>query len=106
MPRKFKSTERFLKPDPRFRSKLISKFINTMMYKGKKTTAQKTIYDAFELIKKKMGEKTDPVVVFTQALENVKPRIEVSLDTRGSESAKRNAHGQAHGRGTDGRLQA
>ena len=77
MPRKFKSTERFLKPDPRFRSKLISKFINTMMYKGKKTTAQKTIYDAFELIKKKMGEKTDPVEVFTQALENVKPRIEV-----------------------------
>ena len=77
MPRKFKSTERFLKPDPRYKSMLLSKFINTLMYDGKKSTAQRIVYDAFELIAKKMGENTDPVEVFKQALDNVKPRIEV-----------------------------
>ncbi len=77
MPRKFKSTERFLKPDPRHKSMLLAKFINMLMLGGKKTTAQRTVYDAFDLIQRKMGEGTDPVEVFTQALDNVKPKVEV-----------------------------
>ena len=48
-----------------------------MMLDGKKSTTQKVIYDAFDMIKKRMGEKTDPLEVFKQALDNVKPRIEV-----------------------------
>jgi small subunit ribosomal protein S7 len=77
MPRKFKSTEKFLKPDPRYRSALISKFINNLMFDGKKSTAQKIVYDAFDMIKAKMGDDTDPLEFFKQALDNVKPRIEV-----------------------------
>jgi small subunit ribosomal protein S7 len=77
MPRKFKSTEKFLEPDPRYRSLLISKFINSLMIKGKKSTAQKILYDAFDMIKSRMGEDTDPVEVFGQAIENVKPKVEV-----------------------------
>jgi small subunit ribosomal protein S7 len=77
MPRKFKSTERFIKPDPRYKSLLVSKFMNYIMLEGKKSTAQEMMYDSFEIIRKKLGEKTDPVEVFKQAIENVKPRIEV-----------------------------
>jgi small subunit ribosomal protein S7 len=77
MPRKFKSTERFLKPDPRYKSKLLAKFTNTIMVDGKKSVAQSVVGDAFDIIKRKMGENTDPLEVFKQAIENVKPRIEV-----------------------------
>jgi small subunit ribosomal protein S7 len=77
MPRKFKSTEKYLKPDPRYKSLLVSKFINYMMIKGKKSTSQKMFYDSLDIIQKKLGEKTDPLEVFKQAIENVKPRIEV-----------------------------
>lgn len=65
-----------LKGDPRHNSMLISKFINCLMHDGKKTTAQKVFYDALDLIKEKVpGE--EPVEVFNQAIENVKPHIEV-----------------------------
>jgi len=77
MPRKFKSTEKYLKPDPRYKSPLVSKFINYMMVKGKKSTSQKMFYDALDIIQKKLGEGTDPLEVFKQAIDNVKPRIEV-----------------------------
>lgn len=62
--------------DPRFNSILASKFINCLMYDGKKTVAQRVFYDALELIKKKMPE-ADPLDVFNQAVEHVKPHIEV-----------------------------
>jgi small subunit ribosomal protein S7 len=77
MPRKFKSTEGFLKPDPRHKSMLVSKFVNTLMLCGKKSVAQGVVYDSFEIIRGKMGDKTDPVEVFKQAIENVKPKVEV-----------------------------
>jgi small subunit ribosomal protein S7 len=77
MPRKFKSTEKYLKPDPKYKSLLVSKFINYMMIKGKKSTSQKMFYDALDIIEKKLGENTDPLEVFKQAIDNVKPRIEV-----------------------------
>ena len=65
-----------LAPDPRYGSLLASKFINSMMWDGKKTVAQNVFYDALEIIKQKMPD-ADPAQVFTQAVENVKPNIEV-----------------------------
>jgi small subunit ribosomal protein S7 len=65
-----------LKPDPRFNSKLASKFINCLMWGGKKATAQRIFYHALDQIKKRMPE-ADPIEVFTQAVEHVKPTVEV-----------------------------
>lgn len=65
-----------LSPDPRHDSMLASKFINCLMHDGKKATAQKVFYDALLIIEKKIGD-TEPIEVFTQAVENVKPAIEV-----------------------------
>ena len=76
MPRKFKSTAHFLEGDPRYDNKLISKFINAVMSDGKKSTAQGAVYDAFEIITARLKDK-DPVEVFTQALNNVRPLIQV-----------------------------
>ncbi len=76
MPRNFKSTEKLLKPDPRYGNKLIGKFINSVMLAGKKSTAQKIVYGAFDIIQSRMGDK-DPADVFTQAVNNVRPLIQV-----------------------------
>ena len=65
-----------LKPDPKFDSLLASKFINCLMWDGKKTVAQKVFYDALDEIKKRVPDQ-EPIEVFTQAIENVKPFIEV-----------------------------
>ncbi len=65
-----------LKPDPKFGSLLAAKFINCLMWEGKKSVAQNVFYDALDLIKERIpGE--EPIDVFTQAIENVKPAIEV-----------------------------
>ena len=64
-----------LRPDPRYDSVLASKFINCLMHDGKKSTSQKLFYDALEIIRKKISD-VEPVDVFTQAVENVKPAIE------------------------------
>ncbi|MCR4315393.1 MAG: 30S ribosomal protein S7 [Planctomycetes bacterium] len=76
MARKFQSTEVYLKPDPKYNSVVLSKFINCIMLDGKKTAAQKIVYDAFELMKERITE-TGPLEVFEKAVENVKPFIEV-----------------------------
>jgi small subunit ribosomal protein S7 len=65
-----------LKPDPRFNSRLASKFINCLMWQGKKATAQRIFYGAMDQIKKRMPD-TNPIDVFTTAVENVKPSVEV-----------------------------
>ena len=65
-----------LTPDPKFDSLLVSKFINSLMWDGKKTIAQRVFYDALEDIQKRVPE-TEPLEVFNQAVENVKPHIEV-----------------------------
>src|SRR6185295_13824429 len=65
-----------LKPDGRYKSILASKFINCLMYDGKKSVAQKVFYDALDIIKEKLADK-DPIEVFHSAVENVKPHIEV-----------------------------
>ena len=62
--------------DPRHGSLLASKFINCLMHDGKKSTAQKVFYDALDIVKKKVND-VEPIEVFTQAVENVKPSIEV-----------------------------
>ena len=65
-----------LKPDPVYGSILASKFINCLMYDGKKSVAQDVFYGALEIIRKKISD-AEPIDVFTQAVENVKPSIEV-----------------------------
>ena len=65
-----------LKPDPRYNSKLASKFINCLMWQGKKPTAMRIFYGALDQIKKRMPD-ANPIEVFTQAVENIKPPIEV-----------------------------
>jgi small subunit ribosomal protein S7 len=65
-----------LAPDPRYGSLLASKFINCLMWSGKKSTAQALFYDALEVIRGKITDR-EPIEVFHQALENVKPTIEV-----------------------------
>src|SRR5436853_7514433 len=65
-----------LKPDPRYNSRLASKFINCLMWQGKKATAMRIFYGALDQIKKRMPD-ADPIDVFTQAVENVKPSVEV-----------------------------
>ena len=65
MPRNYKSTERYLVGDPRHGNRLVSKFINSVMYDGKKSTAQSVVYNAFVTIGNRMKDK-DAVDVFTQ----------------------------------------
>jgi len=65
-----------LKPDPKYNSKLVSKFINCLMHKGKKNVAQQVFYDAMDIISKKVKD-ADTIKVFETAVNNVKPMIEV-----------------------------
>ena len=76
MPRKFKSTAHLLKGDPRYDNKLVSKFINSVMKDGKKSVAQNNVYTAFDIISDRLKDK-EPLEVFTQALSNVRPLIQV-----------------------------
>jgi small subunit ribosomal protein S7 len=73
---KFTASKSQLKEDHRTNSKLASKFINCLMHDGKKSVAISIFYDAMDIIVKKMPNE-DPVRVFTEAVENVRPSIEV-----------------------------
>src|SRR6185295_5826087 len=64
------------KPDPVYNSGLASKFINCLMWDGKKATATRVFYGAMDLIKKRIPD-ADPLQIFTAAIENVKPSVEV-----------------------------
>jgi small subunit ribosomal protein S7 len=76
MARKFTASKTQLRPDPRYGSKLASKFINCLMHDGKKSIAQRVFYDAMDIIEKKF-QNENPLDVFTRAVENVMPVIEV-----------------------------
>src|SRR3954471_8925768 len=76
MARKFTASKEQLRPDPRFGSKLASKFINCLMRDGKKSIAQRVFYDAMELIERRLPNE-NPLDVCTRAVENVMPVIEV-----------------------------
>ena len=73
--RKRRAVKRDVLPDPIYKSKVVTKLINTVMLDGKKGTAQSILYEAFEIIKSKTGK--DPLEVFNQAMENIKPSLEV-----------------------------
>jgi len=75
MPRRRVAEKREILPDPKYNSKLLSKFINVMLEDGKKSTAERICYGAFDIIREKTGN--DPLKVFKTALENVKPVLEV-----------------------------
>ena len=74
--KKFTASEKMLKPDPRFNSKLVSKFVNCLMWDGKKTVAQKIFYDAMDSVAKKVKD-VPPLELFENAINNVKPYVEV-----------------------------
>jgi len=76
MSKKFTASSQQLKPDPKFNSKLVSKFINCLMWDGKKSTAQMVFYDAMDIISEKVKD-TGALEVFEKAINNVKPLIEV-----------------------------
>ena len=75
MPRRSGVPKRDVLPDPVYNSKVITKLVNQVMLDGKKGTAQKIVYGAFDIVKEKMN--LEPIDVFTQALENIKPVLEV-----------------------------
>ena len=75
MPRRRVAEKREVLPDPKYNSKVVSKFMTAIMRDGKKSTAENICYGAFEVIKEKTGN--DPLKVFKAALENVKPVLEV-----------------------------
>ena len=73
--RKRRAVKRDVLPDSLYKSKVVTKLINQIMIDGKKGTAQRIVYDAFNIIKEKTGE--DAMVVFERAMENIKPNLEV-----------------------------
>jgi small subunit ribosomal protein S7 len=75
MPRRREVAKRVILPDPKFDDQLVAKFINALMLDGKKSTAEKIVYGAFDLVKERTGD--EPVEVFRKALENVRPTVEV-----------------------------
>ena len=75
MPRRGNVPKREILPDPVYNSVLVTKLINGVMLDGKKGVAQKVVYDAFDLIQKKLDR--NPLEVFTEALNNIMPALEV-----------------------------
>jgi small subunit ribosomal protein S7 len=76
MAKGFTASKSQLRPDPRYDSILASKFVNCLMHDGKKSVALRAFYSALDIIRQKVPE-TEPIDVFTNAVENVKPSIEV-----------------------------
>ena len=74
--KKFTASEDMLKPDARYNSKLVSKFINCIMWDGKKSVAQKIVYDAMDIVIKQVKD-VPPLELFETAINNVKPYVEV-----------------------------
>jgi small subunit ribosomal protein S7 len=74
--KKFTASEDILKPDARYNSKLVSKFINCIMWDGKKSVAQRIVYDAMDIVIKQVKD-VPPLELFETAINNVKPYVEV-----------------------------
>ncbi|MDX2122299.1 MAG: 30S ribosomal protein S7 [Gemmatimonadota bacterium] len=75
MSRRTKAVKRTVPPDPRYDSQTVSKFISSLMYQGKKSTAERIFYSAMDMIEERTGQPG--VTVFKQAISNVKPALEV-----------------------------
>ena len=75
MPRRREVPKRIIAPDPKYKNTLVSKFINGLMRKGKKSISRRIFYDAMDIVERR--SKEEPVKVFEQAMENIKPVLEV-----------------------------
>ena len=75
MSRRHQAEKREVLPDPKFGDRVLSKFMNNLMYDGKKSAAERIVYGAMGRVEDKM--KREPVEVFHEALENIKPSVEV-----------------------------
>ena len=75
MSRKKTQPKKNIVPDPKFKSTIIPKLINSIMFDGKKTTAEKIVYDALDKIKSK--SKDEPINIFNEAINNIRPTVEV-----------------------------
>ena len=75
MSRRHSAEKREINPDPKFGNLVVSKFMNSIMYEGKKSVAEHIVYGAFDRIQKRTGQ--DPIRVFHEALTNVRPAVEV-----------------------------
>jgi small subunit ribosomal protein S7 len=75
MPRRREVPKRRINPDPKFKDKLVAKFMNTVMVDGKKAVAEGIVYGAFNIVRDRYKE--DPIEVFKKAMDNVKPKLEV-----------------------------
>ena len=75
MPRKGYIAKRDVLPDPMYNSKIVTKLVNNVMESGKKSVAQKIVYDAFDIVKEKTGK--EPLVAFEEAMNNIMPVLEV-----------------------------
>ncbi|HEC00964.1 MAG: 30S ribosomal protein S7 [Alphaproteobacteria bacterium] len=75
MSRRHAAEKRKVLPDPKFGDLILTKFINNLMVDGKKSTAERIVYGALEMVKSKSGQ--DPIEVFHQSLSNIKPAVEV-----------------------------
>ncbi|MCK4605375.1 MAG: 30S ribosomal protein S7 [Deltaproteobacteria bacterium] len=75
MPRRREVPKRIIAPDPKYKNTLVSKFINGLMREGKKSISRRIFYDAMEIVERR--SKEEPVKVFEQAMENIKPVLEV-----------------------------
>ena len=84
MPRRGNISKRDVNPDAKYNSKLVSKFINSLMLDGKKSTAQSILYESFEIIESRANE--DGFAVFRQAINNVKPVLEIRPRRVGSQT--------------------
>ena len=75
MSRRHRAEKREINPDPKFGDVVVTKFMNSIMYAGKKSTAERIVYGAFDVVENKTRE--NPIEVFHAALENVMPQVEV-----------------------------
>ena len=75
MSRRRAAEKREILPDPKYKDLILAKFTNSLMFDGKKSVAEKIIYSAFDIIEKKAGQ--EPLKIFHEAIENVRPSVEV-----------------------------
>ena len=77
MSRRHRAEKREVLPDPKFGDVVLSRFMNVLMYDGKKSTAEGIVYGAMDTLKRRGGQNADPLRVFHEAMENTKPAVEV-----------------------------
>jgi len=77
MSRRHSAEKREVLPDPKFGDLVLSRFMNVLMYDGKKSTAERIVYAAMDTLKRRVGPNGDPLRLFHEAMDNVKPAVEV-----------------------------